>query len=204
MVAGNNAAYFRKPIMKFKFLLQLMCFCFSMPLLAQTALPSSEQMIEQLKAPKLRNLRNLMVEAAPATQPASTPEKIVPDAQAVQAEPELPNVRPSLSLLIQFEFGSARVRAESRQALLNLTHALQSTELLNSNFAIEGHTDAKGSVSYNQRLSQQRADAVREFLTSNGVAVARLTATGKGFSELAQPDQPFAAVNRRVRVVNLE
>jgi len=171
--------------MQFRIIIWLAVVCFSTNLAAQVATPSSEQMIEQLKAPstpgnRTRSLRNLAVEAVPAA------------------------ARPSLSLLIQFDFDSARVRPESQEALANLAQALQSAELKSSAFAIEGHTDAKGSEEYNLKLSQQRAEAVRDFLQTKGVDGSRLIASGKGASQLENRDQPFAAENRRVRIVNLD
>ena len=155
------------------------------PLWAQAA-PSAAEMVEQLKAqpapaPRTRSLRNLTVEVAD-TAPAA---------------------RPSLSLLIQFDFNSAKVKPESQQALSNLAQALQSKELVDAKFVVEGHTDAKGRTDYNLKLSQQRADAVRVYLASNGVADARLQAVGKGSTELANTTDPLAADNRRVRIVNL-
>jgi outer membrane protein OmpA-like peptidoglycan-associated protein len=149
-----------------------------MPLWAQTDSPSAEQMIEQLASkPRTRSLRNLNVEAVPA---------------------------PSLSLLIQFDFDSARVKPESQPALANLAQAMKSDKLANARFAIEGHTDAKGSAAYNTKLSEQRAQAVRAILKSQGVDEGRLAAAGKGSSEPANPSDPYAAENRRVRIVNLE
>ena len=150
--------------------------------------PSPAEMVEQLKAQpappaRTRSLRNLTVEAAS------------PDV--------LPTVKPSLSLLIQFDFNSAKVKPESQQALLNLAQALKSKELAESKFAVEGHTDAKGRADYNLKLSQQRADAVSTFLASNGVVGTRLQALGKGASEPANAADPLAAENRRVRIVNL-
>jgi outer membrane protein OmpA-like peptidoglycan-associated protein len=150
--------------------------------------PSTQQMIEQLKPPPTRSLRNLTVEAAPA----------------VSGAPVAPLERPSLSLLIQFDFDSARVSPRSQQALVNLSQALQSAELLGSRFAIEGHTDAVGNPAYNQKLSEQRALAVRDFLQGQGVEPQRLVASGKGSSALAVADRPFAPENRRVRIENLE
>ena len=144
------------------------------------------------------------VSAAPAAQPVAV---AVPSAVTVADNPaELaqPAVRPSLSLLIQFDFNSARVRPESQQALANLSVALQSPELRNSTFALEGHTDAKGSADYNVRLSALRAQAVRDYLMGRGVEQGRLQASGKGASELANVEQPFAPENRRVRIVNLD
>lgn len=160
--------------------------------------PSAEQMIEQLKAPtRTRSLRNLAVEAV---RPDGTAGAGATDNAPAGAS----GARPSLSLLIQFDFDSARVKPESQQALANLAVALQSKELGQYKFAVEGHTDAKGRADYNQRLSAQRADAVRDILAMQGVERARLVASGKGASELANSADPGAAENRRVRIVNLE
>ena len=172
-----------------------------LPVLAQTATPSADQMIQQLKAPRTRSLRNLAVEAVPTKNEdasAASPGNVA------NAADQATTVRPSLSLLIQFDFNSARVRPESQQALANLSQALQSPELIASKFAVEGHTDAKGSADYNQKLSQARAQAVRDFLKTQGVGEARLVAAGKGSAELANAAEPFASENRRVRIVNLD
>jgi outer membrane protein OmpA-like peptidoglycan-associated protein len=155
-------------------------------------------MIQQLKAPRTRGLRNLSVEAVSAN--AADDKNAGNSGEALAAAPE----KPSLSLLIQFDFNSARVRPESQQALANLSQALQSQELLHSNFSIEGHTDATGRSDQNQKLSQQRANAVSDFLKKRGVMDARLVATGKGASQLANTADPFASENRRVRIVNLD
>jgi outer membrane protein OmpA-like peptidoglycan-associated protein len=149
---------------------------------AQVPTPSADQMVQQLKAaPRTRSLRNLNVEATGAEA-----------------------VRPSLSLLIQFDFNSARVSPQSQQALATLSQALQSPELVHSHFAVEGHTDAKGRDDYNLQLSAQRAQAVVRVLKAHGVAEDRLSPAGKGATELANRDDPLAAENRRVRIVNLD
>lgn len=150
------------------------------PLQAQTT-PSTVEMVEQLKTqpPRTRSMRNLTIESA------------------------APEAKPSLSLLIQFDFNSAKIKPESQQALSNLAQALQSKELQDAKFAVEGHTDAKGRDDYNLKLSQQRADAVRTYLASKGVVDSRLQAVGKGATELANAADPQAAENRRVRIVNL-
>jgi len=88
--------------------------------------------------------------------------------------------------------------------LLNLSHALNSPELSPSKFAVEGHTDAKGLATYNQKLSQQRAEAVQTFLVKNAVTANLLSAAGKGSTQLANAANPLAAENRRVRIVNLD
>ena len=163
------------------------------------ATPSAQQMIEQLKAQpvpdaprRTRSLRNLSVESV--DQAADT----------TPSAPAAPAVKPSLSLQIQFEFNSAQISPVSQQALLNLSTALKAAELSASKFEVEGHTDAKGSDAYNLKLSQQRAEAVQQFLVHQGVAINRLVASGKGSTHLANAGNPLAAENRRVRIVNLD
>jgi OmpA-OmpF porin, OOP family len=141
----------------------------------------------------------ITIQTLPTTSSVPTPAP-TPVAQ-VQAAAE--SEKPSLSLMIQFDFNSAKIKPESLQVLGNLAQALQSEALANSRFAVEGHTDAKGSADYNLKLSQLRAQAVRTLLQSKGVNAARLVATGKGATAPADPADPMAAVNRRVRVVNL-
>jgi outer membrane protein OmpA-like peptidoglycan-associated protein len=154
--------------------------------LAQSTL-SAEEIARQLKpaapaatdpnAPRTRSLtRNLQVEKVAA---------------------------PSVSLQIQFDFDSAKVSSQSRQALLNLALALKTDDLKTSRFLIEGHTDAKGKPEYNLRLSQQRANAVKTFLAAQAVGDARLQTEGKGQNEPANAADPLAPENRRVRIVNI-
>ena len=63
---------------------------------------------------------------------------------------------------------------------------------------------ATGDAGANLTLSQNRANAVRDFLASKGVEVTRLSTAGKGSSELANKDDPLAAENRRVKIVNMQ
>ncbi|HTF95023.1 MAG TPA: OmpA family protein [Cellvibrio sp.] len=68
---------------------------------------------------------------------------------------------------------------------------------------IEGHTDSVGSESYNQTLSQNRADSVKAFLLGQGVAANRITAVGKGESApVASNDSSSGRqMNRRVEII---
>ena len=65
-------------------------------------------------------------------------------------------------------------------------------------------TDAVGSSTYNKNLSDRRAAAVRNFLTSeHGIAGERLIVVGVGENQLLNPSQPASPENRRVEVGNL-
>lgn len=110
----------------------------------------------------------------------------------------------SVSLQVQFDLNSAIVRGESHAVLKQLAVAMQSPELQAAQFAVEGHTDAKGSAKSNLKLSLERARAVAQLLISQGVSAERLQPTGKGTSDPADTANPYAAVNRRVRVVRLQ
>ena len=55
-----------------------------------------------------------------------------------------------------------------------------------------------------EQLKPSRTRSLRNFLKTQGVASDRLLAAGKGASELANSTAPFAAENRRVRIVNLD
>ena len=71
------------------------------------------------------------------------------------------------------------------------------------NLIVEGHTDSQGSESYNQGLSQRRADAVRDYLVQKGYPADRIQARGKGKgSPIADNASPEGrANNRRVEII---
>jgi outer membrane protein OmpA-like peptidoglycan-associated protein len=72
-----------------------------------------------------------------------------------------------------------------------------------SRIMVAGHTDSQGGEAYNMELSQHRAEAVRSFLVSHGVAADRITAQGFGLSQpVADNSSPEGrADNRRVEIV---
>ena len=84
-----------------------------------------------------------------------------------------------------------------------LGKALTSADLKDRTFILAGFTDAKGSQTYNQGLSERRADAVRQLLSKEyGIEAGNLVTVGYGLSHLKDPANPFAAENRRVQVIN--
>jgi outer membrane protein OmpA-like peptidoglycan-associated protein len=110
----------------------------------------------------------------------------------------------SVNLYVNFAYDSAKLTADTRIILDRLGVALRDDRLNGFSFMIAGHTDAKGSVEYNQTLSERRAEAVREYMISQyGIKAERLAAVGYGKSKLLDPDRPEDGVNRRVQILNV-
>ncbi|WP_182482261.1 OmpA family protein [Henriciella barbarensis] len=80
--------------------------------------------------------------------------------------------------------------------------ALGATAILCDRYQIEigAHTDARGAESFNQRLSQTRANTIRDYLIKAGVASASLTAVGYGESQPIDTSQTTAAYARNRRI----
>lgn len=158
--------------------------------------PSKEQIIQALgrggdagDAP-VRRTRGLAIGNAPAAEAAPAPE---PQSSGPRA----------LDLEIQFDFNSHKLSQDGADVLDQLGEALKSDELSGARrIVLEGHTDAKGSASYNKLLSLRRAQSVRQFLASNHkIPAGKMKAVGKGASELADPGNPEDGINRRVRII---
>ena len=123
---------------------------------------------------------------------------------------QIPNVevtRPSeneinvqLTNDVLFDFGSAALRRESEAPLRDLAANFQ--KYPDEAIDVEGHTDNIGSATYNQTLSENRANSVKNFLVENGVPAARVTAIGFGETRpKASNDTPEGRqVNRRVEI----
>lgn len=102
---------------------------------------------------------------------------------------------------ILFETGKATLKAESAAALQPVIDVLTADSTLR--LEIQGHTDNTGTKAANLTLSQQRADAVREYLvTTGGIAAVRLTAVGLGDTMPVAPNttEDGRAQNRRVEL----
>ncbi len=104
---------------------------------------------------------------------------------------------------VTFATGKAELTEDSRSVLRTVAQSLVAHDSIR--VEVQGHTDNTGSLAVNRRLSQARAEAVKDFLMANGVAAERLVAKGYG------PDQPAEsnataegrARNRRVELKRL-
>ena len=114
------------------------------------------------------------------------------------------NDLPRIDIEIKFDYDSASIKAESVPDVDELGKALTSDALKEYRIVLNGHTDAAGSNDYNQDLSDRRAASVRDYLiTKFGISEDRLIAIGYGEERLKNVDDPLAAENRRVEVINL-
>ena len=102
-----------------------------------------------------------------------------------------------INFQISFEFDSAALRDGEKAKLSALCEALNASDI--PLFRIVGHTDAKGSDSYNQGLSLLRAEEVKRYLVDDcQVDATRLEATGVGEAFPFDAADPNADTNRRV------
>ena len=111
--------------------------------------------------------------------------------------------RPSIDLEVNFDYNSDNIGSKAAPQVTALGDALASPDLKGSTFILAGHTDAKGSETYNQGLSERRAEAVKRFLAEKyGIEASNLVTVGYGKTQLKNPTGPFASENRRVQVIN--
>jgi OOP family OmpA-OmpF porin len=163
-----------------------------------------------------------VITEVPVQQPTAVPTITVdeqPAAPAV-AEQQKPKVEPVITKngeikgtiiktipLTQQEFAfalnSADIPVDGVSILKTLADELTSAGNENVKVLVEGHTDSTGSASYNLRLSQKRADAVKNNFVSNGVAEDRIISKGYGETKPVQPNETAdgRAANRRVEVI---
>jgi OOP family OmpA-OmpF porin len=102
---------------------------------------------------------------------------------------------------LRFRHDSAELEAPTDRALDEVAAALQTHPA--ARVRVEGHTDNTGNPERNVALSQQRADAVKTYLTEHGAAADQIEATGYGQAKpLATNDTPEGrAQNRRTELV---
>lgn len=110
------------------------------------------------------------------------------------------SLRLTLDSEISFDFDSATIKGAFKDSLYRLSDVIGKYE--QTVVHVVGHTDNVGNDSYNQRLSERRAESVVQFLMSNGIAANRLHTEGRGEREPRATNGTEAGrqLNRRVEI----
>jgi outer membrane protein OmpA-like peptidoglycan-associated protein len=128
--------------------------------------------------------------------------------QQLQVRETATEMRIELPADILFDFDKADIRAAAEPALKQVADIIRQRR--SGTAVIEGHTDGKGSASYNQKLSQRRAASVQKWLVEReGVKQVRFSAKGFGATRPVAPntkrdgsdDPEGRQKNRRVEIV---
>lgn len=171
---------------------------------------------EAARASALAQQQAAQSEAEKARQEADQAERLRQQAEAEKADMRA-RLLNQLNLILQtrdsvrglivnmsdvlFDTGSYTVKPGAREKLAKISGILLAYPGLH--LQVEGHTDSVGTDEFNQRLSEQRAGTVRDFLIDQGVRSASVTASGFGKTQpVASNDTPEGRQqNRRVEIV---
>ncbi len=191
------------------------------PPLGQAAVPGRKPATRGLSIGTIDEMPEPPPPPPPAPQPSALPAPVPPPvvqkpvvATTIPAPvpapvaqlPPRPEARAEhkASFRITFAFASAELAGNAFQVLDLIGAAMTAPDAGAARFRIVGHTDAVGSAEINQKLSEDRANAVKVYLIRKfGIASERLEASGRGARDLLKPEDPAAADNRRVEITNL-
>ncbi len=139
-------------------------------------------------------------DAVPVAQiPAPAPRAVEPPVAAAPAPKVLERV--TLDSDVLFDFNRATLKDEGKGKLDELADRVSGARI-DEVFA-DGHADRIGSEDYNQKLSEERAQAVKDYLAQKGIPAERIKAAGKGESEPVTGERcnrmgPERASNRKL------
>jgi outer membrane protein OmpA-like peptidoglycan-associated protein len=140
--------------------------------------------------------------AAPPAAAQQTPEKGAAEAQGSHAGHDSTGKVTVITASLLFKTGSAELLPSAKPKLDEVAQALSAQPQAN-NVKVEGYTDSTGTAAINDPLSQERAQAVADYLESKGVPKDRITAEGFGKQDPVSqaPTAEGRALNRRVDIV---
>lgn len=122
------------------------------------------------------------VAEAPAPAPEATPAPVAAMPQTV-----------NLSADALFDFNKSTLKPAGKTTLNDLVRDLNATKY--DEIQVTGHTDRIGTEAYNQKLSEQRANSVKDYLVSQGVPADKISA--KGVGEAQPVTKPGECVGRK-------
>jgi len=135
--------------------------------------------------------------AHPPTPPPPPPPKV-----AAPAPPPPPPAKEKLVLRgVQFDFNKSNIRSGDAAVLDEAASALKANPGVTVN--VNGYCDAVGSVKYNQKLSERRAESVVKYLMKAGIPEDRLVPHGYGKTDFVATNDTAEgrAQNRRVELI---
>jgi OmpA-OmpF porin, OOP family len=129
--------------------------------------------------PECRPAKAPPAPAAPAS-PSAPAAPATPAAPAAAAKPAPSSVRQAIVIQADalFDFDKSVVRPDGKKSIDEALAKLQGVAL--EMVIATGHTDSIGTDAYNQKLSERRAAAVKDYLVSKGIPAAKVTTIGKG------------------------
>jgi outer membrane protein OmpA-like peptidoglycan-associated protein len=110
----------------------------------------------------------------------------------------------SISIQLEFAVNSAKIKRQYFKTLNNVAKIFKRKDSENYSFQLEGHTDSQGSADLNKRLSQQRAQAIKDYFVNNhNIDGARLMVKGHGevFPVATNATDKGRRQNRRVELM---
>ncbi|MFL6769097.1 MAG: OmpA family protein [Sphingomicrobium sp.] len=142
------------------------------------------------------NSRTKLGDPTPASQPLGDKGLKAQEAALLTSLPP-----PAKSFVLYFAQGTVTPAPESQAVLVALRSEIASRS--GPQVEVTGHTDTVGSEEDNDRLSQQRAEEVLNWLAGQGIDRSLMSAVGRGERELKEPtvDNIASATNRRVEVI---
>ncbi|MBI3795871.1 MAG: OmpA family protein [Deltaproteobacteria bacterium] len=141
-------------------------------------------------------------------QAPATPAPVAPPARPAPPTPPSPSAAPAPTVSkkivlrgINFDFNKANIKREFAPVLDEAAQILKDNPSVK--VTIEGYTDSIGSDAYNQKLSERRATAVKQYLVSKGIMADRLETVGKGEKDPVAPNtNPNGKDNPEGRAMN--
>jgi len=131
---------------------------------------------------------------------APKPVAVAPVAPAPAVVSQIKSFTLSAAGLFAFD---KTVITSGNAALDGVVAELKGDKYLKS-VAIVGHTDSMGSEAYNQKLSERRANAVKDYLVAGGISAEKITASGAGESQAKMTEQCSKIKARNQRIACLE